>query len=66
MISLYMYYVLSFVLVEHSVYVYIYTHTYIMYFYKFEKNDIIGTLLSQHPIGIPNIARVHGALYGAW
>ena len=66
MISLYMYYVLSFVLVEHSVYVYIYTHTYIIYFYKFEKNDIIGALLSQHPIDIPNKARVHGVLYGAW
>ena len=23
-------------------------------------------LLSQHPVGIPNVAGVHGALCGAW
>ena len=41
-------------------------YTYIIYFKKFGKNNVNGSLLSQHPVDIPNIAGVHGVLYGAW
>ena len=37
-----------------------------IYYKKFGKKDVNGSSLSQHPMGIPNIAGVHGALYGAW
>ena len=33
---------------------------------KFGKHNVNRLLLSQHPMGIPNIAGVYGGLYGAW
>ena len=42
-------------------YVYIY-----IYIKKFCKNNIIRLLLMQYLMGIPNIAGVNLALYGAW
>ena len=33
---------------------------------KLGNNNVSRSLLSQHPIAIPNVAGVHGALYGAW
>ena len=40
-------------------------HLYI-YIRSFGKDNVTGSLLSQHPMGIPNIVGVQGALYGIW
>ena len=41
-----------------------YIYVYNVYIYIFRKNNISRlSLLSQHPMDIPNVAGVHGALY---
>ena len=37
-----------------------------MMFKKLGKNNARGSFLSEHLIGIPNVAGIHGALYGTW
>ena len=70
-------YIILFIYLHVFIYMFIYNFLklYIIYnihsilhifFEKIGKNNVNKSFLSQHPMGIPNIAGVHGALYGAW
>ena len=35
-------------------------------FLRFMKTNLSSSLLSKHPIDVPQVAEVHGAMYGTW